>query len=383
MESRLPMRILVLTRSYPAPGDLYQYPFVHRRVLAYAAAGHEVSVFRPNSETRLTSHDFEGVTCFSGDGNALRECVARWTPEVVAAHGFSEEMWETLSHLDEIPPTRAWLHGSEIPGIFRGRALALPDPEQRAEMLEAVEARCRFWRSFLGQKPDQFRLVFVSRSAADLAREDLGRQLADNYAVISNPIDTALFQYCPKQPEDRFRVLMIRPFDCRMYGNDLAVSAILRLAQRRGFERLQLSILGDGPLFDETVAPLAGLNNVRVERRFLTQSEIAAQHRRHGIFLVPTRHDTQGVSRDEAMSSGLVPVTNRVSAVEEFVDDSSGALAPPDDSDGLAQALWDMIEDPQLFLARSAAAARRVRAQSGCELVIPAELQLLCEAAHG
>lgn len=36
------------------------------------------------------------------------------------------------------------------------------------------------------------------------------------------------------------------------------------------------------------------------------------------FFWFPTRMDTQGVSRDEAMCSGLVPITNKVAAVPEF-----------------------------------------------------------------
>ncbi len=63
------LRILVVTRSYPAPGDLYKYPFVHRRVLSYVAAGHDVSVFRPSD--RPGGHRFDGVVCLSGDRDAL------------------------------------------------------------------------------------------------------------------------------------------------------------------------------------------------------------------------------------------------------------------------------------------------------------------------
>ena len=162
----------------------------------------------------------------------------------------------------------------------------------------------------------------------------------------------------------------------------MAVSVIQRLAATTG-GRANFTIIGDGPLFDETVAPIAGLDGVRIERRFLTQVEIAAEHRRHGIFLVPTRLDTQGVSRDEAMSSGLVPVTNAIPAVQEFVDDSCAALAAPDDEDGLAEALIAMLDDPQLFLSRSAAAAQRVKRQSGHERVIAQELDLLRSASLG
>jgi glycosyltransferase involved in cell wall biosynthesis len=201
--------------------------------------------------------------------------------------------------------------------------------------------------------------------------------------VIPNPIDTDLFAYRRKVPEDRFSVLSIRPFDSPTYANDLSVDAIRILSGREGFERMRFTIIGDGPLFDETLAPLRGLANVAIQRRFLDQRQIAREHATHGMFLVPTRLDTHGVSRDEAMASGLVPVTNAVSAVPEFVDDSCAALAPPDDAEGLADALWTMVEQPQLFLARSVAAAARVRLQSGHDRVIPAELALLRDAANG
>lgn len=377
------MRILVLTRSYPAVADLYQYPFVHRRVLAYRAAGHEIAVFRPTSERRIRSHEYEGVTCFSGDASVFAEFVAAQQPQVIAAHGFSEDMHATLAAIDYALPVRAWLHGSEIPAFFRAKALSNRDDRARAAQLEAVQERCTFWRQFMGAKPARFKLVFVSHSAVELAREDWGGQLLDtDYAVIPNPIDTDLFGYRAKRPEDRFNVLMIRPFDARTYGNDLAVSAILHLAERPGFDRLRFRIIGDGPLFDETLAPLHRLANVAVERRFLTQLEIARLHAEHGIFLVPTRLDTQGVSRDEAMASGLVPVTNAVSAVTEFVDRGCAALAAPDDAEGLADGLWEMIDRPDLFLSRSTNAAKRVRLQSGNEVVIPAELALLGDAVQ-
>ena len=384
MTASRPLRILVVTRSYPAPGDLYQYPFVHRRVLAYIAAGHEVMVFRPADQPQLTSHEYEGVTCHSGNARALSQFARDRRPQVIAAHGFTEQMHQALADTDPSIPVRAWLHGSEIPGFFRAKALAIEDSGERARALEAVRERCNFWGRFLEAKPSNFKLVFVSRSAVDLAREDWGARLAaGDFAVIPNPIDTDLFRHRPKSAEDRFGVLMIRPFDSRTYGNDLAVEAIVRLSHREGADRLRFTIIGDGPLYDATVGPVRRLPNVDLRRRFLSQAEIVEQHSRHGMFLVPTRLDTQGVSRDEAMSSGLVPVTSKVSAVPEFVDETCAGLAGAEDAAGLADRLWEMAEQPALFLDRSKNAARRIRAQSGHALVIPQELRLLEEAVAG
>lgn len=374
----------MITRSYPAADDLYQYPFVHRRVLAYTAAGHPVAVFRPSDGAAAGSHAFEGVTCVSGDVAALRELLARFSPDVIAAHGFEEGMHAMLDALGYPAPTCAWLHGSEIPGFFRAKALAIADPDEQQAALEAVARRRDFWNAFLGSVPPGFRLVLPSRSAIALAREDMGDRLdAARPAAIPNPIDTDLFRYRRKAPEDRLKVLVIRPFDSRTYGNDLAVSAILRLCRTPVFERLRFTIFGDGPLFSDTLATLPQAANIAVHRHFLTQPQIVEQHATHGIFLVPTRLDTQGVSRDEAMSSGLVPVTNRAGAVPEFVDGSCAALVPADDAEAIADAIAEMAADPELFLARSAQAAARVRRQSGHEVVIPAELALLAGATNG
>jgi glycosyltransferase involved in cell wall biosynthesis len=89
--------------------------------------------------------------------------------------------------------------------------------------------------------------------------------------------------------------------------------------------------------------------------------------------------DAQGVSRDEAMASGLVPVTSGVTAVPEFVDQECGFLVPLDDAVGLAAAIETLYHDPARFERMSAAAAARVRKQSGPDLTAGRELELLGE----
>ena len=375
------MRILVVTRSYPARGDLYKYPFVHRRVLAYRGAGHDVAVFQP-SPGEPSDHEYEGVTCRTGNGAALQRLCNEWLPDVIACHGFSETLWSVLEPVAQKIPVQAWLHGSEIPDFMRQKAAVAPQADRRAA-LAALKVRCEFWDRLLDDFPDLLKLVFVSQTSVELAREDWGHRLAaSHYSIIPNPVDTDLFAYRTKSAEDRFRVLLIRPFDSHTYANDLAVDAILKLRERPGADRLSFTIVGDGPLFDEVIEPLSGVANVSISRRFLTQQQIADEHRRHGIFLVPTRLDTQGVSRDEAMASGLVPVTNAIPAVAEFTDSSCAAIAPPGDAEGLADALFEMVETPQLFLDRSKEAAERIRSDRSNEVIVPRELDLLEEAAH-
>jgi glycosyltransferase involved in cell wall biosynthesis len=375
------LRIALLTRSYPADDDLYKYPFVHRRVRAYLAAGHAVRVFRLGP--LQATHVFDGVACNTITEAAFVTAVAEFEPHVVAIHGLDEVHWSAAHALGGKWPILAWLHGSEIPAFQRVKAMLVVDSTERAHTLRLAENRAAFWRGALDPWPEELRLVFPSHSAADLMRDDVGSRLVtEKIVILPNPIDTDLFSATEKQPDAALRILSIRPHDSWCYGNDLAVEAVLRLRSHARFNEMHFTFIGNGPLFNETFAPLRDLPNVTLLRRFFRQEEIAAEHARHGIFLVPSRLDTQGVSRDEAMASGLVPVTNRVFAVSEFVDERCAGLADAEDVAGLAAEIARMIDDPTLYVTRSRAAIARVRAQSAHTLVIPRELAWMWEAAH-
>ena len=114
-------------------------------------------------------------------------------------------------------------------------------------------------------------------------------------------------------------------------------------------------------------------------KKFLRQEEIAAMHKQYGLFLTPTRMDAQGVSRDEAMSSGLVPITNAVTAIPEFVDDTCGILAPGEDYMEMANGIEKLYYNAELFQLMSKNAAHRVRGQSSWEQTIKKEEALIVQ----
>jgi glycosyltransferase involved in cell wall biosynthesis len=230
----------------------------------------------------------------------------------------------------------------------------------------------------------KLKLVFVSRYMAEEAFEDLGFRLPDDgYTIIHNPIDTKLFSYQPKSVEQRKRVISIRSYASRKYANDLSVKAILKLSESPCFTDLQFRMIGDGRLFDETLEPLRKFPNVTIERVFLTHGEIAALQEEYGVFLVATRWDSQGVSRDEAMSSGLVPVTNAVAAVPEFVDESCAMLAAAEDAEGLAAGIQSLYANPLRFAKLSKQAHARVKGQSGAQMIAEREIGLFRTVGDG
>jgi len=367
------LRILVVSRSYPAADDLYRYPFVHRRVLGYRVAGQEVAVFRP-SEDESGSYGFEGVQCTVGGRAALETLAATFDPDVLAVHGLGPGMWPAVEPLARSLPFAAWLHGSEIPGFLERKSVIDGIPQQLAR---AQLDECQgFWRHLLAGPARPAKLVFPSETAVGYMTESVPVGIR-SCAIIPNPIDTELFAYVPKAADQRFRILMIRPFDSRCYANDIAVRTICDLQDDGRGGDFEFRIFGDGPLFDETIAPLLGRPNITIYRRFLTQAEIAREHQLSGLFLVPTRLDTQGVSRDEAMSSGLVPVTSEIDPVVKFVDESCGVLSPSDDASAMAAAIRRVADDAELFAELSRAAARRVRASRSNQSVVGMDMSLL------
>jgi len=87
--------------------------------------------------------------------------------------------------------------------------------------------------------------------------------------------------------------------------------------------------------------------------------------------------DSQGVSRDEAMASGLVPVTNAIAAIPEFTDVDCAFAVPSEDYKGIADAIERLAMDPDLFAKMSRAAAHRVRQQSNLQRTIQQEIKLI------
>jgi spore maturation protein CgeB/glycosyltransferase involved in cell wall biosynthesis len=367
---------LLLTNHYPSYSDLYRNGFVHSRVRAYRQRGVPVDVFRLREHETVSYAEFENVDVITGSPGALQGMLASGRYRHVLVHFLSPAMWDVLAHFPDIKIV-VWVHGAEIQPWHR-REYNYQNEAERAKAQRESEQRMAFWRGILKPMPQNLHLVFVSRYFAEEVMEDLGFRLPDSaYSIIHNPIDTDLFSYQPKPHEQRMRVLSIRPYASKKYANDLSVKTILNLAERPFFKNMEFRMIGDGKLFDETLEPLRKFANVTIERRFLTQGEIATLHGEYGIFLVPTRMDAQGVSRDEAMSSGLVPVTNAVAAITEFVDESCGILAPAEDHLALAQGIENLILNPDKFQQMSAAAAARVRRQSDASVVISAELKLI------
>lgn len=338
-----------------------------------------MDVFRLRKDDAATYHEFENVDVITGAQTTLRKILDSGRYKNVLVHFLDPDMWSVLKDYVDRVKVIVWVHGAEIQPWWRRQFNFKTEEQLQVGKLQS-EHRMEFWTGLLRDMPTNLKLVFVSRFFAEQVMEDLGfRMPEENYHVIHNPIDTDLFNYIEKPVEQRKKVLSIRPYASAVYANDLSVKAIELLAEKPWFNEMEFRMIGEGPLFEETLKSLEKYPNVIIERRFLRRSEIAVLHKDYGLFLCPSRMDTQGVSRDEAMASGLVPVTNAVAAIPEFADGGSAILAPEDDFVAMAEGIARLVEDAQLFSAMSKSAVKRVEEKTAASLIIGREIELLCE----
>lgn len=369
------VRTLLIAPGYPSYDNLYRLAFVHSRVRAYAGYGENVEVFVHDPVAPASRYEFEGQEVTRGNTELLTQVLASGDWDRIIVHFLNPEIWGVIRRRVSSLATTVWAHGVEIQPSWRRNYVTVAEREKAAAH---TPARLDFWREVLTADESNLRVVFVSETFRADTAADLGIRLdASNSAVIHNPIDTGLFRYREKGPEARLKILSIRPYASSLYANDLSVAAVVLLASEEWFHELEFLFVGDGPLFNETLAPLEGFENVTVKRGFLTQTAIAELHRDYGVFLVPSRADTHGVSRDESMASGLVPITTSAGAIPEFVGPEEGFVVPEEDVEGLAESIRQLWRDPERYQSMSRAAGARVRRQSGSERVIPQELKLI------
>ncbi|WP_440464608.1 glycosyltransferase family protein [Psychrobacter sp. ASPA161_6] len=371
---------LVLAKQYPSYDDLYKYGFLHSRVRAYKNHNHLVDVFRiTDSKSDVGFREFESIDVFSGSSGNLKNILESGQVKNIFIHLMDEKMWSIIKDYRETLKITIWLHGAEAQSWQRRDfdlvGLSNSDIERKKKL---ADYRLRFWKKLITEELNSnITLVFVSNTFLQEVEEDLELTIpSSNKMVIHNYVDETIFGYTEKKPEDRLKLLSIRPYSGLKYGNDMTTDALLELSKYEFFKDLEINIYGDGFEFDSINEPLLQFENIHLHKRFLSHHEIAAAHKEHGVFLNPTRWDSQGVSRDEAMSSGLVVVTNKVAAVPEFISDEEGALFEAEDVQDMVEKIKDIVRDSSLFLNKSEGAAERASTQCSFENTIAKEIEL-------
>ena len=369
---------LVLTNNYPSSENLYSNMFVHRRVINYVENGINVDVFVLPHIKDKKEYFFEGIKVLCGNKEQLKVIINSGKYSTILIHFIIPEMIDVFEQAKLKPKLIIWFHGAEALSEWRRYFnYNLLNPRDAIRLLlTTYHSNCNLkkLRTFLGENSSRIKAIAVSEWMKQIVLSDV-RCINLEWHIIPNVIDEKQFVFSEKKPEQRYKILTIRPFTTRKYANDLTINVIQRLSSTEVFEKLDIMIVGDGPLFNTLTSKVRKYGNVKILQGFLDQKEIYTLHKEYGIFLCPTRQDAQGVSMCEAMSSGLVPVTTNCSAIPEFVPIEGGMLC--ENAATMTKAIISLIEKPELFSKMSRSAAEFARGKCSITNTIAREIAVI------
>lgn len=370
-------RHLIIANEYTTLENQYANGFIHRRIKLYQERGFEIDVVAFGKRLPKDVYIYDGVNVISGFYPELLGILASRKYASISVHFMNADMWKALKkNVPVDTPTIIYSHGYEVRNWTR-----MPyQITNRRTLDDHIERNLRnrdVWAEMYAPDSPITNFVFVSDWWRKAVSEDVMLPFNDERTrVIHNVIDPEMFTYKKKSPDKRFNLLWIRNASKWNYGADLAARILARLKDSEYWPSISATIVGDGEFFSY-FDQFATDENVNIHRGYLSHAEISELHESHGIFLVPSRWDTQGVSRDEAMSSGLVPMTNPVDAIPEFVDETCAILGDEDQFETWFKRLEQVLRDPELFQAMSAAATNQVAALSNPEVTVGKEMALM------
>jgi glycosyltransferase involved in cell wall biosynthesis len=190
-------------------------------------------------------------------------------------------------------------------------------------------------------------VVCNSRAAANRLMK-LGLR-ESQLAVIGNGLPPEAFAETPAalpRVPGELRIGMIARMNTRAKNHEVFLRVAARLHQR--FPALQFVLVGDGPLRQELEQKardigLAGQVIFLGDRR-----DIPAVLASLDISVLPSASESLSNVILESMAAGVPVVANRVGGNCELVSEDRGLLVPPDDEEGLAEAIERLLRDAPL-----------------------------------
>lgn len=199
---------------------------------------------------------------------------------------------------------------------------------------ERIIVLSEYWRDVLSLRADPEKLVTVP-NAVDAAEYDPEFGDEPHVVFVSNHVE-------------------------RKGINELA-DAVDRL-KGNGAPPFRVSIAGDGPL-SHRAEELAERHEDVEYLGYVSESEKRDLLDSASIYVLPTHGEGLPIALLEGMAGGNAVVTTGVGSIPEVVGEENGRLVAPGDSDALADALHEMVADPEAVSTMAETNRETVREQ--------------------
>lgn len=378
------MKIVVISADYPSPDYIYGDVFVHTRSKEYLKQAEVVVIGYNSGLLQERKFVYEGIpVCILNDLEKFYKEIQLAKPHIIVGHLIQYSYIDFLIGLHK--PLVIFIHGYEATswkrrlmnfnslGAFRYLITYFKSNYKQLRKLKSLASAAN--------QGSLIQFVFVSKWIKRATEEDIGCVIKNTH-IIPNGIDTNLFPYRVKNPDFRKKIVLIRSFKARNYANDIAIEAILILSKRGFFSDLEITIYGEGYLFEPLTNRIKHFSNVKLNNFFVENKFIPEIHAHNGIFLCPSRLDTQGVSMCEAMSSGLVPITSPIGGIPEYATDveSSFQVMTPQE---VADKIEFLYHNPDVFVEMSKKASEEIANKCSLQNTVKKEMDVFRQTIDG
>jgi glycosyltransferase involved in cell wall biosynthesis len=169
--------------------------------------------------------------------------------------------------------------------------------------------------------------------------------------IIKHPNFINLENYLKQAPEKKadrkIQILNV----CR-FAKWKRIDLCIRVFSRLNSQNLELKIIGGGnPSLERELKSLC--QDLKVEEKVIFEGEvnpveISRYFKEGDIFFSTTAYEPFGIVFIEAMAAGLPIVAPRIGGIPDIVEDGTGFLVEPDDTDSMVQKLELLVKDKAL-----------------------------------
>ncbi len=179
-------------------------------------------------------------------------------------------------------------------------------------------------------------------------------------SIVYNGTDTEIFRPIPEQEKEADLLFVGRTED-RKKGIGTMFEALSMLPDHVTLKIVDGRIPGHG-LVPRLTKQYGLEKRVSVIDRMLTVPELVEQYSTARVALVPSFFEGFGFPASEAMACGLSVIANAAGALPEVVgtDGHAGRLVPQRDARAMADAMWEILRDPEETARMGRAARERV-----------------------
>jgi glycosyltransferase involved in cell wall biosynthesis len=373
------MKICIVTTNFPRwPGDL-RVPFIYEASLALQRQGCQVRVIATHNPGAKTHEWMDGIEVIRPRYLPDRfEVLQRDTAGMPAA--WKKNPWARLAVLPymlvQALAVARWTRGCDIIHANWTLSAWLAWATQwihRRPYIITVQG------SDIFQAPKIPLVAPLTRRALNGAKRVLAlscalaeatRRLGVSAGKITRMPNGVSLEHFPSPPEGlRGPLLLFTGSLIERKGPIYLIRAFPQVLEQHPDARLVL--VGEGTQQDELVQTvrLLGLDKKVTFTGTQSQAQVGEWMRKARLFILPSLEEGQGVVLVEALASGTPCIGSAVGGIPDVVTPEVGRLVPPENSEALAAAIHELLQDDELWLKLSRQARQRAEQEYDWDVI--------------